>query len=89
MNRWPHGYSYTYNSLYDDPQWSASGHGPHEQARARHHRISIANSDSHAGAFMDDAIDAGLRAAREQWASSAREVGPADPSASNPNSGET
>jgi len=89
VNRWPHGYSYTYNSLYDDPQWSASGHGPHEQARARHHRISIANSDSHAGAFMDDAIDAGLRAAREQWASSAREVGPADPSASNPNSGET
>ncbi len=66
VNRWPHGYAYTYNSLYDDPSWSASGTGPHLAARAPHHRISIANSDSHANAYLDSAIDAGLRAVEEQ-----------------------
>jgi len=66
VNVWPHGYAYTYNPLYDDPGWVAGEGGPHLQARAQHHRISIANSDSEASAYLDAAIDAGIRAAGEQ-----------------------
>jgi spermidine dehydrogenase len=66
VNVWPHGYAYTYNALYDDPGWAAGEGGPHLQARAQHHRISIANSDSEASAYLDAAIDAGIRAAGEQ-----------------------
>ena len=64
VNRWPHGYSYEYLSL-DDPQWE-QGQAPHEIGRAQFGRISIANSDSEARAYLDAAIDAGWRAVAEQ-----------------------
>ena len=64
LNRWPHGYAYEYMSL-DDPQWE-QGQAPHEIGRAQFGRISIANSDSEARAYLDAAIDAGWRAVAEQ-----------------------
>ncbi|EED31218.1 twin-arginine translocation pathway signal [gamma proteobacterium NOR5-3] len=64
VNRWPHGYAYNYNSLYD-PEWKP-GTAPHELGRQRYGRISIANSDSEAMAYVDAAIDAAWRAAKEQ-----------------------
>jgi spermidine dehydrogenase len=64
VNRWAHGYAYEYMSL-DDPEW-AEGQAPHEIGRAQFGRISIANSDSEAHAYLDAAIDAGWRAIEEQ-----------------------
>jgi len=64
VNRWPHGYAYEYMAL-DDPEW-AEGQAPHEIGRAQFGRISIANSDSEAYAYLDAAIDAGWRAVEEQ-----------------------
>ncbi|RLA28138.1 MAG: NAD(P)/FAD-dependent oxidoreductase [Gammaproteobacteria bacterium] len=66
VNRWPHGYSYEYLQL-DDPAWE-EGQAPHEVGRAQFGRISIANSDSEARAYLDAAIDAGWRAVAEQTA---------------------
>lgn len=65
VNRWPHGYAYEYNDLYDPPEYEPRN-GPHIAARAQLGRISIANSDSSAYAFVDGAIDAAARAAAEQ-----------------------
>ena len=64
VNRWPHGYSYQYNSLFD-PFWLEGGPTPCEIARQPFGRISIANADSAAYGYADAAIDHGLRAARE------------------------
>ncbi len=64
VNRWPHGYAYEYMSL-DDPEWR-EGQAPHEIGRAQFGRISIANSDSEAYAYLDAAIDAADRAVNEQ-----------------------
>ena len=66
VNRWPHGYSYEYQGI-DDPEWE-EGRAPHEIGRAQFGRISIANSDSEARAYLDAAIDAGWRAVAEQTA---------------------
>ena len=63
MNRWPHGYAYEYNALFD-PDW-APGRAPHEVGRARFGRIAIANSDAGAAAYTDSAIDQAHRAVRE------------------------
>jgi spermidine dehydrogenase len=65
VNRWPHGYAYEYNDLYDPPEYDPQN-GPHIAARAQLGRISIANSDSSAYAFVDGAIDAAVRAVNEQ-----------------------
>jgi spermidine dehydrogenase len=65
-NRWPHGYAYEYVQL-DDPQCE-EGQAPHEIGRAQFGRISIANSDSEARAYLDAAIDAGWRAVAGQTA---------------------
>ncbi len=67
VNRWPHGYAYEYMSL-DDPEWE-EGNAPHEIGRAQFGRISIANSDSEAYAYLNAAIDAAWRAVREQTVS--------------------
>ena len=64
VNRWAHGYSYDYLAL-DDPKW-AQGQAPHQIGRQQFGRISIANSDSEARAYLDAAIDAGWRAVAEQ-----------------------
>lgn len=67
VNRWPHGYAYEYVDLVDPPEWNPES-GPHIAGRAQVGRISIANADSHARAYLDAAIDAGFRAVREQLA---------------------
>jgi spermidine dehydrogenase len=63
VNRWPHGYAYEYNPLFD-PDWPA-GSEPHVIGRARHGRITIANSDAGAAAYTDSAIDQAYRAVQE------------------------
>jgi spermidine dehydrogenase len=65
INRWPHGYAYEYDELQDPPEYSRE-YGPHVVGRARIGRVSIANSDSEAYAYVDGAIDAALRAVKEQ-----------------------
>lgn len=65
VNRWPHGYAYEYNELFDPPEYSPDN-GPHIAGRAQIGRISIANSDSSAYAYVDGAIDAAWRAINEQ-----------------------
>ena len=65
INRWPHGYAYEYNDLYDPPEYSPAN-GPHIRGRAQIGRISIANSDSSSYAYVDGAIDAAVRAVEEQ-----------------------
>lgn len=63
VNRWPHGYAYEYNPLFD-PDWPEGG-APHEIGRAPFGRISIANSDAGAAAYTDSAIDQAYRAVQE------------------------
>ncbi len=63
VNRWPHGYSYEYNSLFD-PVWPA-GQAPHEIGRKPFGRIHIANSDAGVFAYTNEAIDQGHRAVQE------------------------
>ncbi len=65
VNRWPHGYAYEYNELYDDLSFGPDK-GPHLVARKQIGRISIANSDTNAYAYVDGAIDAADRAVNEQ-----------------------
>lgn len=67
VNRWPHGYAYEYNELWDPADWSPE-RGPHIAGRAQIGRISIANSDASAYAYVDGAIDAAVRAVDEQVA---------------------
>jgi spermidine dehydrogenase len=63
INRWPHGYTYEYNPLFD-PDWPP-GEAPHVIGRARFGRIAIANSDAGAAAYTDSAIDQAHRAVSE------------------------
>ncbi len=67
VNRWPHGYTWEYTDRWDEPGWSR-GSGPHVIGRQQLGRISIANADSEAFAYLDGAIDAAYRAVREQTA---------------------
>jgi spermidine dehydrogenase len=64
VNRWPHGYAYEYNSLWD-PFWLEGGEIPCEVARKPHGRIAIANADAGAYAYTDCAIDQAYRAVGE------------------------
>ena len=64
INRWSHGYAYEYMDLHD-PRW-APGQAPHELGRQPFGRISIANSDSEAYAYVQAAIDAAVRAVGER-----------------------
>jgi spermidine dehydrogenase len=63
VNRWPHGYAYEYNSLYD-PNWAAD-QLPCVIGRQPFGRISIANSDAGAFAYTSEAIDQAFRAVKE------------------------
>lgn len=65
VNRWPHGYAWEYNDLYDDPSFTPYN-GPHIAGRAQIGCISIANSDASAYAYVNGAIDAAVRAVNEQ-----------------------
>ncbi len=68
VNRWPHGYAYSYNTLDDPIEWAlfAPDDRPCVVGRRRFGRISIANSDAAASTHTDSAIDEAHRAAREQ-----------------------
>ena len=65
VNRWPHGYAYEYID-YSDPAEFNPNNGPHIAGRAQIGRISIANSDASAYAYLTGAIDAADRAVNEQ-----------------------
>ncbi len=64
VNRWPHGYAYEYNSLFDS-FWLEGSETPCEVARKPHGRIAIANSDAGAYAYTDEAINQAWRAVGE------------------------
>ena len=63
VNRWPHGYAYEYNPLWD-PDWP-EGQSPCEIGRKPFGRIAIGNSDAAAAAYTDQAIDQAYRAVKE------------------------
>ena len=63
VNRWPHGYAYEYNSLFD-PNWPENER-PCVIGRQPFGRISIANSDAAAFAYTNAAIDEAHRAVKE------------------------
>ena len=67
VNRWPHGYAYSYNSLYDPLEWvfTSSEERPNVIGRRPHGLISIANADAAASPHTDAAILEGYRAATE------------------------
>jgi spermidine dehydrogenase len=62
-NRWPDGYSYTYDTL-GDPD-VAPEQRPHVIGRQRFGRMTIANSDAGAAAFTNQAFDEAHRAVQE------------------------
>jgi spermidine dehydrogenase len=68
VNRWPHGYAYWYNTLFDPIEWALLD--AEDKAcivgRRRFGRISIANSDAAATSHTDAAIDEAYRAVGEQ-----------------------
>ena len=63
VNRWPHGYAYEYNSLFD-PNWPENER-PCVVGRQPFGRISIANSDAGAFSYTSAAIDQAYRAVKE------------------------
>ena len=63
VNRWPHGYAYEYNPLWDAD--FPSGQAPCEIGRKPFGRIAIANSDAAAAAYTDQAMDQAYRAVNE------------------------
>ena len=64
VNRWPHGYAYEYNSLWDK-FWLEGGETPCEVARKPFGKIAIANADAGAYAYTDGAMDQAWRAVQE------------------------
>jgi spermidine dehydrogenase len=64
VNRWPHGYAYEYNSLFE-PQDRPASERPCVIGRKPFGRITIANSDSDGHAYTNIAIDQGYRAVQE------------------------
>jgi spermidine dehydrogenase len=63
VNRWPHGYAYTYDTLGDPDMPEVER--PHVLGRRAFGRVTIANADSGAGAFTNVAIDQAERAVQE------------------------
>lgn len=61
VNRWPHGYGYVANSLYDEDDYESVL----ERARQRAGRVAIANSDAAGDAYAHLAIAEAARAVAE------------------------
>ena len=61
VNRWPHGYGYVANSLFDGDDYD----NVLAQARQRVGRVAIANSDAGGDAYAHLAIEQAARAVRE------------------------
>lgn len=68
VNRWPHGYAYCYNTMFDPLEWVLldADDKPCYVGRRRFGRISIANSDAAGTSHTDAAIDEAYRAVGEQ-----------------------
>jgi spermidine dehydrogenase len=64
VNRWPHGYAYEYNPLFEPLDRPASER-PCVKGRQPFGRIHIANSDADGHAYTNIAIDQGYRAVQE------------------------
>jgi spermidine dehydrogenase len=64
VNRWPHGYAYEYNELFE-PLGRPASERPCVIGRQPFVRIKIANSDADGHAYTNTAIDQGYRAVRE------------------------
>jgi len=67
VNRWPHGYAYTYNPLYDPLEWvyTTTDERPCVKARQPFGSIAIANSDAAASPHTDAAMLEAHRAIQE------------------------
>jgi spermidine dehydrogenase len=67
VNRWPHGYAYTYNSLFEPMDWvyTQTDARPCVAARKPYGLISIANSDAAASPHTDAAMLEAHRAVQE------------------------
>jgi spermidine dehydrogenase len=67
VNRWPHGYTYSYNPLFDDPRWAfgTPDDRPCVVARQPFGRVTIANADAAASPHTDAAINEAYRAVQE------------------------
>ncbi len=67
VNRWPHGYAYTYNSLTDPMEWvfTSTNERPCVAARQPFGLITIANSDAAASPHTDAAFLEAHRAVGE------------------------
>lgn len=67
VNRWPHGYAYTYNTLYEPAEWvyTSSNNRPCVIARQPFGSITIANSDAAASPHTDAAFLEAHRAVEE------------------------
>jgi spermidine dehydrogenase len=67
VNRWPHGYAYTYSSLYDPMDWvfTSTSTRPCVVGRQPFGLISIANSDAAASPHTDAAFLEAHRAVGE------------------------
>jgi spermidine dehydrogenase len=67
VNRWPHGYAYTYNSLYDPLEWvfTSTDARPCVVGRQPFGSITIANSDAAASPHTDAAFLEAHRAVQE------------------------
>jgi spermidine dehydrogenase len=67
VNRWPHGYSYSYNPLFDPDAWAytTTDDRPCVIGRQAIGRITIANADAAASPHTDAAINEAYRAVSE------------------------
>ncbi len=66
INRWAHGYSYEYSTLWDREALAAP-ELPCVRGRRRFGRVAIANADAGAHAYMDGAIEQAHRAVDDLW----------------------
>jgi len=62
VNRWPHGYAYDANTLFDP---ETSGPPPYEIGRKRCGNVTIANCDAGWNSYTHEAIDQAWRAVNE------------------------
>jgi len=67
VNRWPHGYTYSYNPLFDPEEWAftTTDARPCVKARQPFGRLAIANADAAASPHTDAAINEAYRAVME------------------------
>lgn len=67
VNRWPHGYSYSYSPLFEPEEWAytSTNARPCVVGRQRVGRIAIANADAAASPHSDASINEAYRAVNE------------------------